>query len=233
LLSQLLTGFENLNYLVDKILPFLDEQLHLLIIDNCSSDKNYMQFERLAKSSPFISYVRNRVNLGGTVNMLRCVEISDGKYTWLLGDDDDIDPTQLVSLCKQLTNEKSLGFHLIPKSRENREIKIYSFDDIDDFSVNFYDVTAYNIMATNIVNTDEAQKYLIDAYQIVHLQHAFSMFFAKFLEQKSSVKILTLRLLKKEQTTDKRWSKFSAHLDAMETSTVLYGRKNSSSRVQA
>ncbi len=216
--------FGNLKFLSDKIIPFLNEQLYLLVVDNCSSDNEYKSFDKLAKSNPHFSYVKNITNLGGTVNMLRCVELSTGRYTWLLGDDDDINVELLPELVMQLSDEKSFGLHVVPRSRKHKKIDRRSFHDIINFTEHFYDVAAFNILATNIVRTKEAQQCLVDAYQIVHLQHAFSIFFARFLENGSEVKILNLQLLENEQATHKRWSKFSAHIDAMETSRVLYGK---------
>jgi hypothetical protein len=79
-------------------------------------------------------------------------------------------------------------------------------------------------MSSNIYNTDEAKKYLVDAYRLVYLQHAFSVLHAKILEHQRCMRIIKLPILKDEQITNKRWSKFSAHIDAIDTSYQLFGK---------
>lgn len=216
---------DSLKYLVDKIIPYLNNNLKLLIIDNNSSDntEKYMSMwnEKIKEN---IKCLRNNSNLGGVVNMLRCVEFSFSKYIWLLGDDDDINVKYLDELVNILSNEDSSSFHLIPKSRQNRKINKYIFNNKLDFKNNFYDITALYLMSSNIYNVEEAKKYLSKAYRLVHLQHAFSFFHSKFLEKNKIIKILKLPILEQERITLKRWAKFTAHIDALETTNILFGK---------
>lgn len=215
---------DSLKYLIDKILPYLNSKLRLLIIDNNSSDNTEKYILIRGKENKNISYVKNISNLGGVVNMLRCIEFSNSKYVWLLGDDDDINIEYLDELVDILSNEDAYSYHLIPKSRQNRKINKYIFETKIDFMNNFYDITALHLMSSNIYNTEEAKKYLAEAYRLVHLQHAFSLFHSKFLEENKLVKILKLPILKEERIIIKRWSKFTAHIDALETTYLLFGK---------
>lgn len=215
---------DSLKYLVDKLSPNLNNNLKLLIIDNNSSD-NTEEYTSLWNSYENISCLKNTSNLGGVVNMLRCIEFSSSKYVWLLGDDDDINIGLLPELVNILYNEDAYSFHLIPKSRQNSTIKNYKFVDKKDFGNYFYDITALHLMSSNIYKVDASKKYLDEAYRLVHLQHAFSLFHSKFLEEKKSLKILKLPILKEERITIKRWSKFIAHIDALETTYLLFGKE--------
>lgn len=215
---------DSLKYLIDKILPHLNNKLQLLIIDNNSSD-NTEEYSLIWKEkNRNIGYIKNNSNLGGVVNMLRCIEFSTGKYVWLLGDDDDINIYYLAELVDILSNEDAYSYHLIPQSRQSRKISKYVFETKIDFINNFYDITALHLMSSNIYNIDEAKKYLSEAYRLVHLQHAFSLFHLKFLEENKLVKILKLPILKEERIIIKRWSKFTAHIDALETTYLLFGK---------
>lgn len=215
---------DSLKYLIDKILPHLNNKLQLLIIDNNSSD-NTEEYSLIWKEkNRNIGYIKNNSNLGGVVNMLRCIEFSTGKYVWLLGDDDDINVDYLDELVNILSNEDSYSFHLIPKSRQDRNINKYIFNNKLDFKNNFYDITALHLMSSNIYNADEAKKYLSEAYRLVHLQHAFSLFHSKFLEENQTIKILKLPILEYERITLKRWAKFTAHIDVLETTNILFGK---------
>jgi len=215
----------SLKYIVDKIINYTSSDLKLLIIDNNSSDdtRDYTAYLN-KKHGNNITCLRNHINLGGCVNMLRCIEFSESKYVWLLGDDDDIDVEYLNELMEQLSRENSSSFHLLPKSRQSRKIVHYQFNNKKDFENEFYDITALHLMSSNIYKVDDAKKYLDKAYRLVHLQHPFSLFHAKFLEERKVLKILKIPILKEERIPIKRWSKFIAHIDALETTYILFGR---------
>ena len=215
---------DSLKYLVDKLSPYLSSNLKLLIMDNNSSDNTAEYTSLWEKSNENIFCIRNISNLGGVVNMLRCIEFSNSKYVWLLGDDDDINIEYLDELVTILYSEDAYSIHLIPKSRQSRKINKYIFGTKIDFMNNFYDITALHLMSSNIYNTEEAKKHLDSAYRLVHLQHAFSLFHSKFLEEGKTLKILNLPILKEERIIIKRWSKFTAHIDALETTYILFGK---------
>lgn len=101
---------ESLAYIVEKIAPYLDKNLSLLILDNHSTDQTQRYCLEFSQEHSYIEYVRHSANVGGVVNMLRCIEVSEAKYTWLLGDDDNIEVELLPELVR-LVNEKR-GFWL-------------------------------------------------------------------------------------------------------------------------
>ncbi|MDC0933637.1 glycosyltransferase, partial [Arcobacteraceae bacterium] len=214
---------DSLRYLVEKISPYLNNNLKLLILDNNSTD-NTKEYINIWNKDSNISGIKHITNLGGVVNMLKSIELAQSKYVWLLGDDDDIDITYINELVNLLSSEEAYSLHLIPKSREDYKIHKHVFNNKIDFINSFYDISALHLMSSSIYNAYEARKYLADAYRLVHLQHAFSLFHSKFLEEKKIVKILKLPILKRERITDKRWSRFTAHLDALETTYLLFGK---------
>jgi len=63
---------------------------HLLIIDNASPVAASEALHRLLQDFPALSVriVRNPVNIGGDANVLRCFELCETDYIWVLGDDD-------------------------------------------------------------------------------------------------------------------------------------------------
>ncbi len=214
---------ESLKYLVEIIKPQLSEDLKLLIIDNNSEDFTSSYCKELMAINSNITFIKNLYNFGGVVNMLKCVEYSNSKFTWLLGDDDDIDISYLSKLLALLREENAYSFHIIPKGRMNFTINQFEFLNKKDFEMYFYDITAIHLMSSNIYNTKEAKKYLKEAYNLVHLQHAFTSFHAKFLENNLPLRIICLPIMKQERLKIKRWSKFTAHLDALETTSLLFG----------
>jgi len=75
---------------VEAVLPQLREGVELLIVDNCSP---YDPAELLAaiparvEAGSFRIH-RNIANIGLAGNLCRCLEVADGEWMWLLGDDD-------------------------------------------------------------------------------------------------------------------------------------------------
>jgi len=216
---------DSLAYIVEKIAPYLDKNLSLLILDNHSTDETQRYCLAFSQEHSYVEYVRHSANVGGVVNMLRCIELSHSRYTWLLGDDDDIEVELLPELVRLVEEKNAFGYHLLAKSRQNRKISHYRFENKEEFENSFFDMTAMHLMSSNIFNTQEASRFFSEAYRLVHLQHAYTLFHVKFLEENHSVEILKLPILKPERIVVKRWSKFAAHLDAMETSYHLFGKK--------
>ena len=64
---------------------------HLLILDNASPVAASSALGDLLDDFPAASVriVRNRVNIGGDANILRCFELCETEYLWVLGDDDE------------------------------------------------------------------------------------------------------------------------------------------------
>lgn len=62
----------------------------ILVIDNCSTDDTPLVLRNFESTSlqGTLRYVRNAVNIGGDGNILRCFELAETKWLWIVGDDD-------------------------------------------------------------------------------------------------------------------------------------------------
>lgn len=76
-------------YLLDS--PFL--RCKLTVLDNCSTDATPQICSKYQKLFPNMTILRHKRNIGGNPNILRAVETSTSKYTWILCDDDSYDFT--------------------------------------------------------------------------------------------------------------------------------------------
>lgn len=90
----------NLNYL----LPQLGREQRLLIVDNCSEVPVAAQLKELLSQYPEVQtkIVRNRTNIGGNANILRCLEFCETEWVWILGDDDRVRPDALEVISQHL-----------------------------------------------------------------------------------------------------------------------------------
>lgn len=95
---------------------FLDETLRQLaagpfaacrvtVLDNCSTDETPSVCASFTKIFPRYRIVRHHKNIGGVANILRAVEVSEGTYTWILGDDDTYDFSECEDVIQALKEE--------------------------------------------------------------------------------------------------------------------------------
>ena len=79
--------------------------VELLISDNASTDGTAELVQSYQSQGILIRYVRNESNIGADGNILQCFELASGKYVWICGDDDVIEPCGLNTLLKYLTSQ--------------------------------------------------------------------------------------------------------------------------------
>lgn len=92
----------------------LDERLkvEICISDNCSSDTTEDVVRRANLTLP-VKYYRNKSNLGIPRNFLKVVDMAEGEFAWLIGDDDLIVPDAFVRLCKLIYLHPKVDFFYV------------------------------------------------------------------------------------------------------------------------
>ena len=78
-----------LNCLLDKDSPV--REVDILVQNNCSTDNTKAVCEKFKKKYQNFSYITNRYNVGGCVNVAKAYENFSKDYLWILGDDDVYD----------------------------------------------------------------------------------------------------------------------------------------------
>ncbi len=74
-----------------RVLDQLTDECELIILDNASPtpvEETLRSVGVLSGKPSRVSIHRNRYNLGGNANILRCFEMGTGDWVWTLGDDD-------------------------------------------------------------------------------------------------------------------------------------------------
>lgn len=72
-----------------KILPFLSDEIYLLVLDNHSDVPVSSLFEGIILP-PNVTIIRNKFNVGGDANIARCFEYCSTSWLWTLSDDDEL-----------------------------------------------------------------------------------------------------------------------------------------------
>jgi len=83
--------------------PIKDFEIKLL--DNASTDETEFFCRELAKKHPNIVYIRNRINLGISGNIIKAMELANKKWLWVLCDNDDYDWSHWDGIAEALTSD--------------------------------------------------------------------------------------------------------------------------------
>ena len=112
-------GANTISNMLEILLPQCDERVEILISDNASTDNTKLIIDKYIEKYENIIYVRNAKNIGPDSNYLQCMEMSKGKYTLLLSDDDILIEEKLCIILDFLQNNEDMslvylnakGFH--------------------------------------------------------------------------------------------------------------------------
>ena len=100
-------GGENLKYNVNKLIKMQPEfGFEVCISDNASDDDTQEFMEDIIGKYDFVRYHRNEENLGFAYNFDYVLNMANGKYRWLLGDDDEIVEENLGKVISSLKEYK-------------------------------------------------------------------------------------------------------------------------------
>lgn len=89
---------------VRQIMPQVTDECELLVVDNCSPQPVALTLEPIKAQWPRanLRIVRNRVNIGGAANILRCFELGLGEWLWCTGDDDTVAGEAVAQVLRDL-----------------------------------------------------------------------------------------------------------------------------------
>ncbi|EKD58293.1 MAG: hypothetical protein ACD_56C00156G0006 [uncultured bacterium] len=107
----------NRHEILKKNLPLLLRQLtpacSLIIIDNHSNPPiELTDFPEIPENLSTIKLIRNKCNIGGNSNVLRCFEVCEDEYLWVLGDDDPVKPDAIQTIFHHIQRfPQAIFFH--------------------------------------------------------------------------------------------------------------------------
>lgn len=143
----------------------------ILISDDCSdieNSKNLSSYIDVNFPNYNISYYRNDINLGMDLNFQKCIELSKGKYTWFLGQDDFILKSSLNKVLNYINNFSPniiyLNYEIVRTWNFNKNFihtansNIVTGDDFKDF-INTTRGNVPHFLPSLIVKTSLWPKY--------------------------------------------------------------------------
>ncbi len=108
---------------IDSIAPQMGPDCEILVSDNASGDTTQEVVLELSKKYPgLISYHRNDKNLGFDGNLNAIFDHALGRYVWLFGDDDVLNPGSVLAVRPLL--EKDLDYIFVNYSHCEHDLSI-------------------------------------------------------------------------------------------------------------
>lgn len=98
-----------------------DLSFEICISDNCS-EENIDKILKLYENQLRIKVNKNNSNLGLGVNILKSVEIAQGQYCWIIGNDDLVLPETFIKLKEIFTKNKDVDFYYINSFHLNLDV---------------------------------------------------------------------------------------------------------------
>ena len=129
----------------NNIRPEINYQV--CISDNCSTDDTESVVKSY-KDKLNIKYANNKKNFGRTQNYLNVVDMADGEFIWLLGDDDLLHSYAINDLSLLLIEHQSCDFFYINASHLTTEY-VLSFNQPFDISDLPYDMQPFSLKKQN------------------------------------------------------------------------------------
>lgn len=81
-------GSKTIGFMMDILMPQINDKIEVLISDNASNDGTDKIVESYIEKYPFIKYIRNKKNVGADENFLQCMQMATGKFCMMISDDD-------------------------------------------------------------------------------------------------------------------------------------------------
>ena len=172
LLSLCIPIYNRLSYLERQLARMLEdkdlfeEQIQLIISDNCSTDDLRTCCEKYQKQGLRLHYHRQEKNIGPESNFDWCFHHADGQYVWLLGSDDIPVAGMLRKLIEALC-DSDYGLVHLSISRQSQKLRVYHKDDTLLADINVW----ITFISSNIIKADIVKDYNLSSYVGSYMIH--------------------------------------------------------------
>lgn len=199
-------------------------RIELVVVDNGSSDDTAEVLLRFAASYPAVAvrFWSNEVNLGADVNYLRALELARGQWAWLIGDDENIDPSRLPALLDELGHASGLLVLYdrawnVPGMLCPRDI------DLEAFLHPVHDELGHmiNQIGVFVIERHVVQRHMRRAYSegLGHL-HAYAFLTMGGLVDGGTMRLVEIPGLVRSGTDAPRWNVMGGQLGAWRSSVA-------------
>lgn len=125
LLSICIATYNRAGYIgetLDSIIPQLDDDVELLVVDGASTDNTENVVRKFAQKESRIRYVRLSAKGGVDQDYDKSVELARGEFCWLFTDDDLLKPGAIAAVKAAIHK----GYDLVVVNAEVRDVELSS-----------------------------------------------------------------------------------------------------------
>lgn len=142
---------EILNFSVANLINQITVECEIIIIDNNSTK---LVSETLGELAKYVAIKRNAFNVGGNANIMECIKESNGKFTWILGDDDLIKSDAVRKILDAIKDFPKATFINFSKNRTQTHI-CYGCNSFIEKIENFADIhgIVHSIYKTDVIQS--------------------------------------------------------------------------------
>lgn len=171
---------DKLKISLKKILDYTKghDEIEIFVSDNASTDGTKEYVKNIQKVNSSLKYYRNTENLGMDGNFLNCFRKAQGKYLWMLSDDDSLMKNAVETVLHVIEQNPIMGFcNLCLETRQDigvlEEGGILFLEDKNDFLksigvyITFISSLIYNMSFVRKI--DDMEKYKGDNLLLSHV----------------------------------------------------------------
>lgn len=152
---------------LNALLPQMVSDCNLLIIDNCSDIPVESYVLEMFESYPELKFkiFRNKVNIGGDSNIIRCFEFCETEWLWTLGDDDVIKEDAIKTIFRDIKlypDVLYINYNSPSIERPVRTKKVFS-KNVHEFIDNIDSIGSMIYMTCNIYNNPKLRDSMYSA----------------------------------------------------------------------
>jgi Glycosyl transferase family 2 len=200
------------------LLPQLSPSTELIILDNCSDTPCQEVYNEAAQSAPhdrnLVKVIRHPSNIGMQANILRCFELSQAEWIWILSDDDM--PTEnAVSLALDTSrlsppNTTTINFSSSVGPRSSS----FTTNGCDEFLTRMDHFGSFMFISANLYRVEPLRRQLRYGYTYGYSQAAFFAMLLLSLGATGGVSFESTRLVEFSRPAENRqkWSSISLML---------------------
>ena len=154
------------------IVPQLDSDSKLVVIDNASTDSTATVCDRYLRTKAPIEIIRNRVNIGADGNIMRCCEQAGDGHLWILPDDDRPHEDAVRTIREVIARYPLAGyvnFHttLLESCHVSRQREVVVGDALE-FATNLDSFGNLLFLPAGVYAGDFVAAHMIDGYTAIH-----------------------------------------------------------------